>query len=106
MVQLLTDESNVENFGDASQTASSQTGSSQGVSDAVAAQSIDTFGNLMNTTLIIFIIIVIITYGLLIMAATKTKSEGLKIFLIVSMFMPFLTPIAIIIAIMILTNVI
>lgn len=104
MVQLLTDESNVENFGDASQTASSQTASSKAVSDAVAAQTIDTFGNLMNTTLIIFIIIVIIIYGLLIMAATKTKSEGLKIFLIVSMFMPFLTPIAIIIAIMILTN--
>lgn len=99
MVQLLTDESTVETFGDPSQTDPSQA-----VRDAVAAQTIDTFGNLMNTTLIIFIIIVIITYGLLIMAATKTKSEGLKIFLIVSMVVPILTPIAVIIAIMILTN--
>lgn len=102
MVQLLKN----ENFGDSSQTASSQPESSQAVSDAVAAQTIDTFGNLMNTTLIIFIIIVILTYGLLIMAATRTKSEGLKIFLITSMFIPFLTPVAVIIAIMILTNVI
>ena len=56
--------------------------------------------------IIIFIILVIITYVIVIWAAIKTKSEGLKIFLIVSLFLPFLAPISFILALLIIVGVI
>lgn len=57
--------------------------------------------------IIIFVIIlVLISYGIIIWAAIKTKSEGLKIFLIVSLFLPFFTPISFILALLIIVGVI
>ncbi len=52
------------------------------------------------------IIITVIMYILMIFASIKTKNKNIKIFLIVSMFLPFLAPIGIIIALLIITNVI
>lgn len=56
--------------------------------------------------IIIVIILVLISYGIIIWAAIKTKSEGLKIFLIVSLFLPFFAPITFIVALLIITGVI
>ena len=64
--------------------------------------------NITGTTLIlaiiICIIIAIIIYSVIIFAAMKTKNQNLKIFLIVSIFLPFLAPIGLIIALLIITN--
>ena len=73
--------------------------------DIVAAQAIDTFGSMMTVYVIIIAIIAIAMYVVIFMAASKTSNEGLKIFLIVSMFLPFFAPISFIMAIMILANV-
>lgn len=56
--------------------------------------------------IIIFIILAIITYVIVIWGAIKTKNEGLKIFLIVSLFLPFLAPISFILALLIIVGVI
>jgi hypothetical protein len=55
-------------------------------------------------SLLLAIIIGIIIYGVIVFAAMKTKNQNLKIFLIVSMFLPFLAPIGLIIALLIITN--
>ena len=85
----------VENFGNTNTETA----------DLVAAQAIDTFGSMMTVYVIIFAIIAIAMYVIIFMAASKTSNEGLKIFLIVSMFLPFFAPISFIMAIMILVNV-
>ena len=54
----------------------------------------------------LFVIIGIMLYALIVFAAMKTKNQNLKIFLIVSIFLPFLTPIGLIIALLVITNVI
>ena len=53
---------------------------------------------------LLVIIIVIIIYAVIIFAAIKTKNLNLKIFLIVSMFLPFLAPIGLMIALLIIIN--
>jgi hypothetical protein len=55
-------------------------------------------------SLLLVIIIGIIIYAVIIFAAVKTKNQNLKIFLIVSMFLPFLAPAGLIIALLIITN--
>jgi len=86
-----------EDFGD--------TNTETATADLVTAQAIDTFGSMMTVYVIIFAIIAIAMYVIIFMAASKTSNEGLKIFLIVSMFLPFFAPISFIMAIMILANV-
>lgn len=54
----------------------------------------------------LFVIIGIMLYALIIFAAINTKNQNLKIFLIVSIFLPFLTPVGLIIALLVITNVI
>lgn len=56
------------------------------------------------TVIIIFALIALVWYGIIIFAAIKTKNQTLKIFLIVSMFLPFLTPITFILALLIIAN--
>ena len=63
-------------------------------------------GNDVIRIIVIVIILVLITYGIIIWAAIKTKSEGLKIFLIVSLVLPFFAPITFILALLIITGVI
>jgi len=63
--------------------------------------------NVANTifdSLLLAIIIGLIIYAIIIFAAIKTKNRDLKIFLIVSMFIPFLAPIGLILALLIITN--
>ena len=55
---------------------------------------------------IISILIAVLAYGLIIFAAMNTNNQNLKIFLIASLFLPFLTPITFVLAILILTNII
>lgn len=55
-------------------------------------------------SILLAIIIGIIIYATIIFAAVKTKNSNLKIFLIVSIFIPFLAPIGLILALLILTN--
>ena len=55
-------------------------------------------------TLIIIVIITLIVYSIIIYAAVKTKNNDLKIFLIISMFVPFLAPIGLIFALLIIAN--
>lgn len=55
---------------------------------------------------LIFIIITIITYVIIIWAAVKAKNNNIKIFLIVSLFLPFLTPLSFILALLIIVGVI
>lgn len=62
--------------------------------------------NLLLLILITSIIITIVMYIIMIFAAVKTKNHNLKIFLILSILLPFLAPIGIIIALLIITNVI
>ena len=69
--------------------------------DNIACTVVD---ELMGPFLISFIIVGIIIYGIIIFAAMKTKNQNFKIFLIVSMFLPFLTPITLILALLIITN--
>lgn len=53
---------------------------------------------------LIIVVIVVILYAIIIFAAVKTKNSNLKIFLIVSIFIPFLAPIGLILALLILIN--
>ena len=62
--------------------------------------------NSLLIILIASIIITIVMYIIMIFAAVKTKNHNLKIFLILSILLPFLAPIGIIIALLIITNVI
>lgn len=55
-------------------------------------------------SLLLAIIIGLIIYAVIIFAAVRTKNRDLKIFLIVSMFIPFLAPIGLILALLIITN--
>ena len=55
-------------------------------------------------SLILVVIIGLIIYAIIIFAAVRTKNRDLKIFLIVSMFVPFLAPIGLIFALLIITN--
>lgn len=52
------------------------------------------------------VLLILVAYGIIIFAAMKTKNQNLKIFLIISMFLPFLTPVTLILALLIITNVI
>lgn len=52
----------------------------------------------------LFVIIGISLYALIVFAAMKTKNQNLKIFLIVSIFLPFLAPIGLILALLVITN--
>ena len=63
-------------------------------------------GNDIIHIIVIVIILVLISYGIIIWAAVKTKNEGLKIFLIVSLFLPFFAPITFVLALLILIGVI
>lgn len=54
--------------------------------------------------LIITVLLALVAYGIIIFAAMKTKNQNLKIFLIISMFLPFLTPVTLILALLIITN--
>jgi len=54
--------------------------------------------------LVVTVIFTMVAYGIIIFAAMQTKNQNLKIFLIVSMFLPFLTPITLVLALLILTN--
>ena len=69
-------------------------------------QALGDVGNDIIHIIVIVIILVLISYGIIIWAAVKTKNEGLKIFLIVSLFMPFFAPITFVLALLILTGVI
>lgn len=55
-------------------------------------------------SLLFAIIIGLIIYAVIIFAVVKTKNQNLKIFLIVSMFIPILAPIGLILALLIITN--
>ena len=55
-------------------------------------------------SLLLVVIVGIIIYTVIVFAAMKTKNQNLKIFLIVSMFLPFLAPIGLILALLIITN--
>jgi len=63
-----------------------------------------TLGDEFLQILIITVLFALVAYGIIIFAAMKTKNQNLKIFLIVSMFLPFLTPITLILALLIITN--
>lgn len=54
--------------------------------------------------LLVGIIVAIVIYYIIILAALQTTNENLKIFLIVSLFIPFLTPIALFLALLLLVN--
>lgn len=61
-------------------------------------------GGYVFDSLLLAIIIGLIIYAVIIYAAVQTKNQNLKIFLIVSMFVPFLAPISLVLALLIITN--
>ena len=58
----------------------------------------------IDYSIFVVAIIGIIIYAIIIFGALKTKNETLKIFLIVSMVLPFLAPAGLILALLIITN--
>ena len=56
------------------------------------------------TVIIFFVLLALVCYGIIIFATIKTKNQNLKIFLIVSMFLPFLAPVTFILALLIIAN--
>lgn len=62
-------------------------------------------GNDAKIVLYIIIITYVIFIALTIFAVTKTKNEGIKIFLIVGLFIPFISPITFIISLLIIFGV-
>ena len=61
-------------------------------------------GSPLTEWFIIIIPIVLIMYGVIIWAATKTNNEGFKIFLIISLILPVFIPITIVLAILVLVG--